>query len=422
MVVCRAWRVDCRCKIDMANREYDIVIVGGGMVGSALACAVASSGLRIAVIDSVKPQAFDDSEYDLRVSAVTLGSKAIFETVGVWQAMTEQRVSCVDAMEIRDEGRCGRIRFDSAEMAQPCLAYIIENRVILHALQDRMNAFHNIDYLAPVQIASIVTDDQQALVDLVSGDKLKTRLVVGADGANSLVRKLSGIEVDGWSFRQKAIVATVISELGHDRIARQRFLATGPLAFLPLDDVYYCSIVWSADNGRADELIALDDAAFNTELQQAFGDTLGTVQLVSPRAMFPLMAAHAKQYLRERIVLVGDAAHRIHPLAGQGLNLGLGDIAVLAEVLVEASQAQNDIGAFRILRRYERWRRGSNALMLGAMDGFKRLFGSDNDVVRGLRNFGLEITDNVPVLKNRVMQYAAGLRGDLPKLMRGFHL
>ncbi len=392
------------------------------MVGTALACAVASCGLRIAVIDSVKPQSFDDSDYDLRVSAITLGSKAIFETVGVWQAMTQQRVSCVDAMEIRDEGGSGRIRFDSAEMAQPCLAYIIENRVILHALLDGINALHNIDYLAPVQIASITTDDRQALVVLVSDDELKTRLVVGADGANSLVRKLSGIETNGWSFRQKAIVATVMSEIGHDHIARQRFLATGPLAFLPLDDVYHCSIVWSADNDRADELITLDDVAFNTELQLAFGDTLGTVRLVSQRAIFPLMAAHAKQYLGERIVLVGDAAHRIHPLAGQGLNLGLGDIAVLAEVLVEASQRQKDIGAFKILRRYERWRRGSNALMLGAMDGFKRLFGSDNGVVQSLRNFGLELTDNLPVLKNRIMQYAAGQRGDLPKLMRGVHL
>lgn len=406
----------------MANQKYDIVIVGGGMVGAALACAVACSDLRIAVIDSVEPQNFDNDECDLRVSSLTLGSKAIFETVGAWQDMTRQRVSCVDAMEIWDEGGSGSIRFDSAEMGQACLAYIIENRVILKALLNRMKAIHNIEYLAPVQIETIATDDKEARVVLESGESLQASLIVGADGANSLVRKLSGIETDGWSFEQKAIVATVKSELGHERIARQRFLATGPLAFLPLDDAHYCSIVWSVDSDRADTLFALDDAEFNTTLQQAFGDRLGAVKLVSQRAMFPLIAAHAKQYVAERIVLVGDAAHRIHPLAGQGLNLGLGDIAVLAEVLVEAGQQGHDIGAHKVLRRYERWRKGGNALMLGAMDGFKQLFGSDNDVVRGLRNFGLELTDGLPSVKNRIMRYAAGQSGDLPKLMRGIDL
>jgi len=406
----------------MANQKYDIVIVGGGMVGAALACAVARNGLRVAVIDSVEPQPFENSEYDLRVSSLTLGSKAIFETVGAWQDMIQQRVSCVDAMEIWDEGGSGSIRFDSADMAQPCLAYVIENRVILLALLNCMKTTHNIEYISPVMIENIVTNDQQALVKLDTGESLQARLIVGADGANSLVRKLSGIETEGWNFEQKAIVATVLSELGHQRIARQRFLATGPLAFLPLDDTHHCSIVWSADSDRADILIALEETEFNSELQQSFGDRLGEVKLVSQRAMFPLIAAHAKQYLAERIVLVGDAAHRIHPLAGQGLNLGLGDIAVLAEVLVEAGQERHDIGTRKVLRRYERWRKGSNALMLGAMDGFKQLFGSTNDVVRGLRNSGLDLTDGLPLVKHRIMQYAAGQSGDLPKLMRGIDL
>ena len=189
-----------------------------------------------------------------------------------------------------------------------------------------------------------------------------------------------------------------------------------------MDDTHFCSIVWSADNDRADELIALDEAAFNTALLQAFGDSLGSIELVSERAMFPLVSAHAQQYLAERIVLVGDAAHRIHPLAGQGLNLGLGDIAVLAEVLVEASQAGKDIGAHKVLRRYERWRKGGNAFMLMTMDIFKRVFGSENDIVRHMRNFGLELADGAPVLKRQFMRIAAGQSGNLPKLMRGVHL
>ena len=268
----------------MNETDFDIVVVGGGMAGTALACAVAVSGLRIAVLEQTEPRDFDGSDYDLRVSAITLGSKAIFETIGAWQAMTQQRVSCVDAMEIRDEGGSGSICFDSAEIAQPCLAYIVENRVILRALLDRVASLHNIDYLAPVQVGSMVTDEQQAWLKLENGDEFKTRLVVGADGANSLVRRLSGIETHGWSFEQKAIVATVKTEHNHTGIARQRFLATGPLALLPLDDAHHCSIVWSADSARADELIALEDGEFNNELQQVFGEGLGTVKLVSARA------------------------------------------------------------------------------------------------------------------------------------------
>lgn len=422
MDACHAWRVGYRCRPSMANREFDIIIVGGGIVGATLACAVANSHLRIAVLDTTKPEVFDNSDYDLRVSAITLGSKAIFETVDVWTAMTKNRVSCVDAMEIWDEGGSGHIRFNSDEMAQACLTYIVENRVILQALLHRVKSLHNIDYMAPVEIDHIKVQEQQATVTLKNAHVLQAKVVIGADGANSLVRELSGIELKGKSFDQKAIVATVRSEKEHARVARQRFMATGPLAFLPLGDTNLCSIVWSVDNTRADALIELNEAAFGAELQLAFGDPLGEVQLASPRAMFPLVSAHAKQYLAQRIVLVGDAAHRIHPLAGQGLNLGLADVAVLAEVLVAAHQSRLDIGAHKILRRYERWRKGSNTLMLTAMEGFKRVFGSDNDVVRSLRNFGLDLADGMPFLKYQLTQYATGQRGNIPKLMRGIQL
>ena len=422
MAVCHGLPADCLCSIGMANPEYDIAIVGAGIVGSALACAVAPSGLHIALIDNVQPRAIENHDYDLRVSAITMGSKVIFETIGVWKAITRHRVSCVDAMEIWDEGGSGRISFNSDEVAQPCLVYIVENRVILHALLDSVKTAHNIEYLAPVQVAGLAANSQHTLLKLDNGSELKARLVVGADGANSLIRKQSGIQTTDQHFEQKAIVATVKSTKDHAHIARQRFLSTGPLAFLPLDDAHHCSIVWSADNDRADVLIALDDAGFNVELQQAFGDRLGKVELVGQRAMFPLANSHAKHYLAERVVLVGDAAHRIHPLAGQGLNLGLGDIAVLAEVLVEAHQMQADIGAHKILRRYERWRKGSNSYMLAAMGGFKRLFGYNNYTVRALRNFGMDLTDSAPLLKGYIMQCAAGQSGDTPKLMRGIRL
>lgn len=407
----------------MKETSYDVVIVGGGMVGATLACTLGDSDMRIAVIDSNEPAAIDEREYDLRVSAITLGSKAIFETVGIWDAMRAQRVSCIDAMTVWDEGGSGSIHFDSAEMAQPCLGYIVENRVIHHAALERMRALRNVDVYSPVNIREMTVDPDRAQVMLDDGTVLTADLVVGADGAMSMVRHWAGIDSRSWSFEQKAIVATVRTSAPHAAVARQRFLATGPLAFLPLDHPDTCSIVWSADLARADELLAMANKDFIEALQTAIangpGSELGEVLDVSKRAAFPLTAIHARDYVADRTVLVGDAAHRIHPLAGQGLNLGLGDIAVLAEVLIDARREKKDVGSRRVLRRYERWRRGSNELMLATMDGFKRLFGSDDPIARGLRNFGLDIFDSLAPVKHRIMMYAAGLAGDLPKLMRG---
>ena len=407
----------------MSKATHDIVIIGGGMVGATLACALADSDMRVAVVDHNSPTAFDDREYDLRVSAITLGSKAIFETVGTWDAMRAQRVSCIDAMTVWDEGGSGRICFDSAEMAQPCLGYIVENRVILQAALERMRGLRNVDVYSPATIREMTVGPDRAQVILDDDTTLAAELVVGADGAMSMVRHWAGIDSRSWSFEQKAIVATVRTSAPHAAVARQRFLATGPLAFLPLDHPNTCSIVWSADLARADALLAMANMDFIEALQTAIakgpGTDLGEVLEVSKRAAFPLTAIHAKKYVAERAVLVGDAAHRIHPLAGQGLNLGLADIAVLAEVLIDARRQKKDIGSRRVLRRYERWRRGSNELMLATMDGFKRLFGTDDPIARGLRNFGLDVADSLTPVKYRIMNYAAGLAGDLPKLMRG---
>lgn len=407
----------------MSAKQFDIVIVGGGMVGATLACALAEGGFSVAVVDSAPAPVIDTGDYDLRVSAVTLGSKAIFETVGIWPAMESQRMSCIDSMTVWDEGGSGQIDFDSAEMAQPCLGYIIENRVIRKAALDRMQALKNIELFCPASVSEIDSDDNGITARLDDGSVLESLLLVGADGANSYVRDWADIDTRSWSFEQKAIVATVTTSEAHAGVARQRFLATGPLAFLPLDDPYKCSIVWSADNVRADALLALEDAAFIAELQAAIADgpgtALGNVVSVSSRAAFPLTSAHARKYISERVVLVGDAAHRIHPLAGQGLNLGLGDVAALVEVLIDSRREQRDIGSMRVLRRYERWQRGDNALMLASMDGFKRLFSNDDPILGGLRNVGLDLADTLSPLKNRIMLYAAGLAGDRPKLMRG---
>ena len=401
-----------------AGAAYDVLIIGGGMVGSALACALGDASLKVAVLDRTPAAAPPGDGYDLRVSAITLASQAFFENVGVWEGMTRRRISPVREMQIWDAGGSGSIHFNAAEIGEACLAWIIENSVIRTSLVERLHQFTNIHYLSPVEATDIGVTDDGASVTLKDGRRLRARLLVGADGADSAVRRAGGIETQSLNLHQKGIVATVTTEKPHGQIARQRFLATGPLAFLPLDQPHTCSIVWSADIARANQLLPLDDAAFIAELQQAFGEPLGKIQTIGPRAGFPLALSHAKAYTAPHLALVGDAAHTVHPLAGQGVNLGFLDAATLAEVLLDAVARQKDIGAHAVLRRYERWRKGDNLAMVSVTGGFRYLFGNDLPGVSQLRNLGLDLTNAATPMKNFIMRRASGLEGDLPKMAR----
>jgi len=399
-----------------SGAAYDVVIVGGGMVGAALACALGNTVLKVAVLDHAPAAAPPDQSYDQRVSAITLASQAFFENVGAWDGMARRRISPVREMRVWSEGGQGAIHFDAAEIGEACLAWIIENSVIRNALLERLQHFTNVHYLCPVQLQDIHLTEEAATLTLQDGRSLRTRLLVGADGADSAVRHAAEIETQSLNLNQKGIVATVVTGKPHAQVARQRFLATGPLAFLPLDEPRTCSIVWSADSARADQLLALDDAAFIAELQHAFGDALGKIETVGPRAAFPLALSHAKAYTAARVALIGDAAHTVHPLAGQGVNLGFLDAAALAEVLLDAGE--KDFGAHLVLRRYERWRKGGNLSMIAVTGGFRYLFGNDLPLVSQLRNAGLEFTNSVTPMKNFIMRRASGLDGDLPKLAR----
>ena len=401
-----------------AGAAYDVLIIGGGMVGSALACALGDASLKVAVLDRTPAAAPPGDGYDLRVSAITLASQAFFENVGVWEGLTRRRVSPVREMQIWDAGGSGSIRFSAAEIGEACLAWIIENSVIQTSLVERLHQFTNVHYLSPVEITDVSLTDDGASITLKDGRRLRARLLVGADGADSAVRRAGGIETQSLNLHQKGIVATVTTEKPHGQIARQRFLATGPLAFLPLDQPHTCSIVWSADIARANQLLPLDDAAFIAELQQAFGEPLGKIQTIGPRAGFPLALSHAKAYTASHLALVGDAAHTVHPLAGQGVNLGFLDAATLAEVLLDAVAKQKDIGAHAVLRRYERWRKGDNLAMVSVTGGFRYLFGNDLPGVSQLRNLGLDLTNAATPMKNFIMRRASGLEGDLPKMAR----
>jgi 2-polyprenylphenol 6-hydroxylase len=401
-----------------ASAAYDVLIIGGGMVGSALACALGDAALKVAVVDRAAAATPPEHERDQRVSAITLASQAFFENVHAWEGMTRRRVAPVREMRIWDAGGSGSIHFAAAEIGEACLAWIIENSVIQTALVERLHQFTNVHYLCPVEIADVALADGGADVTLKDGRRLRARLLVGADGADSVVRRAADVETQSLNLDQKGIVATVTTEKLHEQIARQRFLATGPLAFLPLDEPHTCSIVWSADTARADQLLALDDTAFIAELQQAFGDPLGKIQTVGLRAGFPLALSHAKAYTAPHLALVGDAAHTVHPLAGQGVNLGFLDAAALAEVLLDAAAKQRDVGAHAVLRRYERWRKGDNLAMISVTGGFRYLFGNDLPGVSQLRNLGLDLTNAVTPMKNFIMRRASGLEGDLPKLAK----
>ncbi|MDH4273456.1 MAG: UbiH/UbiF/VisC/COQ6 family ubiquinone biosynthesis hydroxylase [Gammaproteobacteria bacterium] len=402
----------------MNTPAYDLIIVGGGMVGATLACAVAPLGMRVVVVDAHPLPTWSPRTYDLRVSALTRASINILSHIGAWQGVRTRRVGPYETMRVWDAQGNGVIQFDAAESGVDVLGYIVENSVIQLALAERAQTFDNLHWRAPAHVQQLQCDDGEARLTLADGEVLHAPLIVGADGGSSWVRGQAGIATRGWDYAQHGVVATVRSARAHNATAWQRFLTTGPIAFLPLDDPHLCSIVWSAPSARAQTLLTLNDTAFNTELQAAFGDTLGALEVVGARAAHPLRLQYATHYARPRVVLIGDAAHNIHPLAGQGVNLGLLDAAALAHTLAEARLQRADYGELRVLRRYERWRKGENIAVMALMDGFKRLFGATATPLVATRNAGLNLLNQSPSLKNLITRAAMGARPDQPPLAR----
>lgn len=398
----------------MTQHQFDVIVVGAGMVGAALALALGRHDFKVALVDAHAPQLeWSQDGYDIRVSAITRASQQVFESLDAWSVMQAERISPYRDMHVWDAGGDGVIHFDSAEIGEADLGHIIENRVIIKGLHHRLAEQKNISVFWPRQSTKLDLNASQARLTLEDGTELHARLLVGADGARSWVRQQAGISVKGWDYDQVALVTWVKPEKFHQETAWQRFLATGPLAFLPLTEGY-CSIVWSTSPAHASQLQAMESDRFAQELQAAFENKLGAIEAVGPRAMFPLRSFETQHYILPRLALVGDAAHTIHPLAGQGVNLGLADMASLVQVLIEAQQQQRDIGSEKILRRYERWRRADNRSMLLAMDGFKRLFSTDQSLLRWARNLGLNLTDRSLPIKRLIMQQALG--NDVPRI------
>lgn len=400
------------------QKQYDVIIIGGGMVGLTLACALGRQEFSVAVVEANQPVDVNvNDEYELRVSAISKSSQQVFKAINAWQGMLNRRASPYQHMHVWDATGNGKIHFDAADLGIDVLGHIVENRAVQFALYEQCLQLHSVELFCPQQVKKINYSEQQSEILLDDGRCITAGLLIGADGANSKVRDAAEISINKSDYQQKGVVTVVKSTHSHKSTAWQRFLPTGPLAFLPLSDGR-CSIVWSAEDKTADELLAMDDATFCRELEQAFDYTLGKIESIGQRAAFPLIRRHADEYVKKGIALIGDAAHTIHPLAGQGVNLGILDAAALAETLFAARAKGQSIASLATLRKYERWRRADNSLMMYSMSGFKNLFSNERSSLSLLRNAGLNLVNSMGPVKHKFMRHAMGLEGDLPKMAK----
>jgi 2-octaprenylphenol hydroxylase len=400
--------------------DFDVVIVGAGAIGAAMAALLLRRGLsapgRVALIaDRFAPAAPADADWDLRVFALSRASERVLRACGVWDSLPPQRVHAYERMCVWDasgepQGN-GSIRFDCAEIGEPNLGYIVDGPALQRQCLQAARGAGAV--LLEAALTGVSAGDTRISMALSDRRELTSQLLIGADGPQSKARELLGIETAGHAYHQDALVAHVRTAKFHGNTAWQRFLESGPLAFLPLPDGR-SSIVWSAALPEAARLRALDLPAFGAALTEASGGVLGNCELAAAPAGFPLRLQYALDYVRPRFVLLGDAAHVVHPLAGQGMNLGLLDCAALAEVLGQAGSGAY-FGEHALLRRYERWRRSENLLAAGALDGLERLFSNANPLSRGLRAAGLGAVGKVPPIKRRLAQRALGLIGDVPR-------
>ncbi|WP_375752580.1 FAD-dependent 2-octaprenylphenol hydroxylase [Vibrio sp. HN007] len=399
-------------------QSFDITIIGGGMVGLTLAAALENTDLRISVIEGMKPSEDLDLLPDVRVSALSRASELILRNVGAWKGIERRRLSPYNAMEVWEQDSFARIEFNANNLGQPNLGHIVENRVIQLALLEQVSRQQNVTMFIPAKCQSMVMGESEAWLTLDNGQSMTTKLVVGADGANSWVRQQSDIPLTNWDYGHTAVVANIKTEKHHDGVARQSFSPMGPLAFLPMSEPHMSSIVWSTDPNRAEQLIAMPDDEFNKHLAAEFDMKLGRCKVIGERQAFPLKMRYARDFALNRVALVGDAAHTIHPLAGQGVNLGLLDAASLAQILFGLWKDGEDIGLRSNLRDYERWRKAEAAKMIAAMQGFRDLFDGDNPAKKLFRGIGMKLASQLPGAKDEIMKRALGLKGELPELAK----
>lgn len=395
----------------------DVVIIGGGPAGLSLAAALAGAGLEIVVVDAEAPGLKANAAYDGRTSAIAQGSKRVLDTIGVWARLASE---AEPIREIRVSDGTSRLflHYDHAELGTDPHGFIVENTAIRRALYAHLDGASGARILAPSRVVSLDRSGALARATLDDGRVVAAPLAVAADGRRSPTRRAAGIAATEWRYRQTGIVCTVEHEKPHRGVAHERFLPAGPLALLPMAG-NRSSIVWTERDDVAPAMLALDDDAFSREIERRFGPWLGRIRIVGGRWSYPLALTHAERYVAPRLALLGDAARAIHPIAGQGFNLGLRDVAALAEVVMDAVRLGLDAGDAGALARYERWRRVDSMALLVATDGLNRLFSTAFPPVRLVRDLGLAAVGQVPPLRRFFMRHAMGLAGDLPRLARG---
>jgi 2-octaprenylphenol hydroxylase len=405
------------------GREFDVIIVGAGIIGAVMASLLRRPGtgtsLRVALIaDRFAQPPAPDADWDLRVFALSRASERLLRLCGIWEALPATRVNAYERMCVWDaQGEAqgdGSLSFDCASLGEPNLGYIVDGQVLQWQALERARALGTVLIEAP--LGSIAWGEGGVRAGLTDGRELRGTLLVGADGTESKTRQLLGIETAGHAYDQDALVTHVHTALAHAGTAWQRFLPTGPLAFLPLSDGR-SSIVWSTTRAEAQHLRALDAKAFGAALTAASGEVRGPCTVAAPIVALPLKLQYALAYAKPHAVLLGDAAHVVHPLAGQGLNLGLLDCAVLTQVLMDCG-APRSFGDMKVLRRYERWRRSENLLASAGLDALERLFSSAGGPIPAVRRFGLNAVERAPMVKRRLARQALGLSGDLPEIIR----
>jgi 2-octaprenyl-6-methoxyphenol hydroxylase len=413
-----------------ASLSCDVIVVGGGMAGATLALALRSGGLTPVVIERAPMSEQLEATFDGRASAIAFSAFRQWRAIGVARALEPhaQRIEQILVTDARSPGAAATgttspfgLRFDAAEIAERVegepLGYMLENRRIRLGLAEGLRA-SDIEVLAPARLERLRIEPGRALAELADGRIVEAPLAVAADGRGSMVRKVAGIGVVGWPYRQSGVVATVDLERPHGGVAYEHFLPSGPFAILPLTSDR-ASLVWTEGTRQAEALMAASPEAFQAYLDRRFGEFLGRARAQANRFNYPLSLELAERMSAPRVALIGDAAHGVHPIAGQGLNLGLKDIAALAQVLVEARRLGEDIGSELVLERYARWRRFDNVMLAAATDGFTRLFSNDNPLLRLARGVGMSAVDRMGPARRFFMQEAGGATGELPRLLRG---
>lgn len=406
-----------------SKTDFDLVIVGGGMVGASLACALAEQNIRIAMIEAVPYKAAKQPSYDDRAIALSFGTSRIFEGMRIWSEINTHTTS-IKRIHVSDQGRFGFARMDNKQEGVDALGYVITARDLGKALIHQLNELDNLTLISPASLTDLKLGDELATAVIDQDGEMKSitaKLIVAADGGNSIVRQKLDIRTTGYDYRQTAIIANITPEQPHQYVAYERFTKHGPLALLPMDD-NRCALVWTRDPEDAEKILELDDETFLSELQPCFGNRLGRFLKTGKRSAYPLKLVRAQEQVRNRLALIGNAAHTLHPIAGQGFNLGLRDVATLAQTIADAKQAEQDIGELAVLKCYAQWRSRDHQQVIGFTNTLVNTFSNRFPPLAFARNLGLLATDLIPPLKHSLARHSMGLSGKLPRLARGLPL